>query len=274
MPAAYPVPTQMVQQLWDRFVLWVMRTYPMRDVPLNIRPGMVFATAIWIILLGVLGMAPLPTIPINDKALHFFGLGFATFLLYFVLEVPDGPGRRIWYFHRAPLVFTLVTAFFFGGIVSEFVQGMLPWKSFQLGDIAANLLGSTVFLYLAHLADKRHQRRLELSSLYQPLSEHSSSTYRDAQGRSHAFQREPGHQPPRLDDASAPAPGQGATVGPGTVYGRRERGNSEVWESDSDLDRSSQDTARGHGTTPAGTQLFALGDDDEEDGRTSVNRLV
>jgi hypothetical protein len=29
-----------------------------------------------LILLGILGMAPLPTIPINDKALHFFGVRF------------------------------------------------------------------------------------------------------------------------------------------------------------------------------------------------------
>lgn len=50
---------------------------------------MVFFTAAWLILLGVLGFAPLPTLPINDKALHFFGLGFATFLIYFILEVPE-----------------------------------------------------------------------------------------------------------------------------------------------------------------------------------------
>jgi len=50
---------------------------------------MVFFTAAWLILLGVLGFARLPELPINDKALHFFGIGFATFLLYFVLEVPE-----------------------------------------------------------------------------------------------------------------------------------------------------------------------------------------
>ncbi len=35
---------------------------------------MVFATAGWLIILGVLGMAPLPELPVNDKALHFFGV--------------------------------------------------------------------------------------------------------------------------------------------------------------------------------------------------------
>lgn len=53
-------------------------------------------------MLGVLGLAPLPELPLNDKALHFFGvssafgveltgkqMGFASFLTYFVLEVPE-----------------------------------------------------------------------------------------------------------------------------------------------------------------------------------------
>lgn len=35
--------------------------------------AIVFATAAWLIVLGVLGMAPMPELPINDKALHFFG---------------------------------------------------------------------------------------------------------------------------------------------------------------------------------------------------------
>ncbi|WVF68022.1 hypothetical protein IAT40_002784 [Kwoniella sp. CBS 6097] len=287
MPAAYPVPTKMVQQLWDRFIAYVMRSYPLKDLPLNIRPGMVFATAAWVILLGILGMAPLPTLPINDKALHFFGLGFATFLLYFVMEVPDGAGRRIWYFRRAPLLFTLVGAFFFGGIVSEFVQSMLPWKTFQFGDIVANLFGSTLFLYLAHLAHKRHLRKLELSSLYQPLSVQSSLTYRDAQGRSHRFNNntddEEADSTNRANfDAERRAPAVYTHGhGHGHGHGGRDRSGSEIWESDSDLGRSSQETARGLGaiaTSGAGAGVgagagagaggggaFALGDEDDDD---------
>ncbi|WWC98737.1 hypothetical protein V866_005630 [Kwoniella sp. B9012] len=247
MPASYPVPTQMVQQLWGTFVAFLMRSYPMKDVPLNIRPGMIFATAIWIIILGILGMAPLPTLPVNDKALHFFGLGFATFLLYFVLEVPDGPGKRIWYIRRAPILFTLITAFLVGGVISEFIQSLLPWKEFQFGDIIANLLGSTLFLYLAHLAYQRNQRKLELSSLYQPLTEQNSSTYRDAQGRRHQF------NVPSATDADEDQP-------PREVYSggvNRQRQGSNVWDDESDLDRSSQDTARGGG-------MFQLGEEDDD----------
>lgn len=39
--------------------------------------GMVFVTAAWLILLGILGMAPLPELPVNDKALHFVGVSTA-----------------------------------------------------------------------------------------------------------------------------------------------------------------------------------------------------
>jgi hypothetical protein len=39
-----------------------------------ISQAMVFVTAAWLVLLSILGMAPLPKLPINDKALHFFGV--------------------------------------------------------------------------------------------------------------------------------------------------------------------------------------------------------
>ncbi|KAI9633620.1 uncharacterized protein MKK02DRAFT_38278 [Dioszegia hungarica] len=184
MPINYPQPTVALQGISTRVSEYMARSYPIRDVPLNVRPAMVFITAAWILLLGVLGMAPLPELPVNDKALHFFGMGFATFLVYFIIEVPETTSRRIWYIRRAPLILTLTTTFLVGGIMSEFVQSMLPWKTFQTGDILSNLLGSTLFLYLAHLLHQRHRRKSEISSLYQPLS---SASYRDAQGREHLF---------------------------------------------------------------------------------------
>lgn len=36
--------------------------------------AIVVALAIWVLMLGVLGLAPLPELPLNDKALHFFGV--------------------------------------------------------------------------------------------------------------------------------------------------------------------------------------------------------
>lgn len=88
----YPQPTAMVQHLYEGFSEYMLRSDPIRDLPLNVRPvsrppiriqvaervgwtqGMIFATAAWLLILGVLGMAPLPTLPVNDKALHFFGV--------------------------------------------------------------------------------------------------------------------------------------------------------------------------------------------------------
>ncbi|BEI85560.1 hypothetical protein CcaverHIS002_0509610 [Cutaneotrichosporon cavernicola] len=183
MPA-YPRPTVALQYAFERVEDFFLRSYPVRDLPLNVRPAIIAAVAVWTLLLGVLGFAPLPELPLNDKALHFFGMGFAAFLIYFVFEVPEGPHRRVWYIRRAPLLLTLVLAFLFGGVISEFIQAMLPWKHFQFGDIVANLLGTTVFLYLAHLLHSRARRRSEIADLYQPLPSHS---YRDAQGRTHAF---------------------------------------------------------------------------------------
>ncbi|KAK1922952.1 hypothetical protein DB88DRAFT_440618 [Papiliotrema laurentii] len=222
---SYPQPTRVVQHLYDKAAEWLERSYPIRDYPLNIRPGMLFVTAAWLILLGILGMAPLPELPVNDKALHFLGMGFATFLLYFTIEVPEGPARRVWYIRRAPLL--LASAFGF-------------WKQFQWGDILANLVGSALFLYAAHLLHLRFRKRAELSSLYQPLSIHNSSTYRDAQGRQHAF------------DAGQPLP---ETPDRGPT--RHARSGSNVWEADSDARTSIEDGR-------AGQTMFDIGDDEDD----------
>ena len=34
--------------------------------------------------------------------------------------------RRIWFWRHCPLLFTLFVCFFLGGVVSEFVQSLLP----------------------------------------------------------------------------------------------------------------------------------------------------
>ena len=63
--------------------------------------------------------------------------------------------RRIWFWHYSPLIFTGIVCFLFGGIVSEFVQSMLPvrsslrillhephksqYKEFQIGDIFVSI---------------------------------------------------------------------------------------------------------------------------------------
>ncbi|WOO79485.1 putative protein [Vanrija pseudolonga] len=246
---SYPSPHAAVLSAFEKVEEFLLRSYPVKDVPLRLRPAMVFVVAAWLLLLGVLGFAPLPTLPINDKALHFFGLGFATFLIYFVLEVPEGPHRRIWYIRRAPLILTLFCGFFVGGIISEIVQSMLPWKTFQLGDIAANLLGSTAFLYLAHLLDKRNRRRAELAQLYQPLSASASASYRDAQGRTHAF----------APAAAGAAAGAGIALTDADVEAAHEyeHRTSNVWDDEVD-------------DAELGNDVFALTDGEEERGEDLV----
>ncbi|GFZ48239.1 hypothetical protein JCM24511_05987 [Saitozyma sp. JCM 24511] len=194
---SYPHPHAALQQAYHRLSNVFLHSYPVRDLPLNIRPAVIFATAAWLILLGILGMAPFPTLPINDKAMHFFG---------------------------------------------------------------ANLLGCTVFLYLAHMLHQRHRRRTEISTLYEPLS---SSTYRDAQGREHAF-----------GDTSSPTRGEGgvgAGAGAGGAnrslrgYSARGRQGSNVWDdADSDAGRpSGEDTYSGR----TGGAVFGIGEDADGSGR-------
>jgi hypothetical protein len=110
----------------------------------------------------------------------------------------------------------------------------------------ANLLGSTLFLYLAHLLSLRQRRRTELSTLYEPLSD--SSTYRDSRGRQHAF----GHgdsQPPRE-----------AVTGT-----HRARAGSNVWDEASDADPTEMGRR---------SEVFEIGgeDDDEDDTRRRGDR--
>jgi len=59
--------------------------------------------------------------------------------------------------------------------VSELVQSLLPHKTFQFGDVVANLLGSSIGLYVAYHLEKYYRRRREISRLYRPLSASNSS---------------------------------------------------------------------------------------------------
>lgn len=87
----YPRPTEAISAMYERISEYFLISHPVKDLPIRIRPvspcylssihcltlqAVIFATAAWILLLGVLGMAPLPDLPVNDKALHFFGVSW------------------------------------------------------------------------------------------------------------------------------------------------------------------------------------------------------
>jgi hypothetical protein len=84
------------------------------------------------------------SLPLNDKLLHAVCFFLATGVFYFIFDVEEcvyhhllhvlyylpralyRDARRIWFWRHSGLMFTAVTCVFFGGIVSEVVQSMLP----------------------------------------------------------------------------------------------------------------------------------------------------
>ena len=88
--------------------------------------------------------------------------------------------RRIWFWRYFPVIFTGFVCFLAGGIISEIVQSMLPVcvvcsafgppyltrapqsKEFQIGDVVANLLGSSVGLYISYHLEKYYRHRREV----------------------------------------------------------------------------------------------------------------
>jgi len=112
--------------------------------------------------------------PLDDKLLHFLCMGTATFFFYWIVDV-DEEARRIFFWRYFGLIFAGITCLGFGGIVSEIVQSMLPYKTFDWGDVLANLLGSSLGLYTSFRLERYYRHRREIARLYQPLGESEDS---------------------------------------------------------------------------------------------------
>lgn len=139
-------------------------------LPIRLRPWFLLFTTIFMVILALLGFTNAHhSVPVNDKVLHFFCFGFATGVFYFIFDVEED-ARRIWFWRYSGLILTAVICFFFGGIVSEFVQAMLPYKTFDFWDIVANLFGSGLGLYISYHIERYYRRRREIARLYKPLS--------------------------------------------------------------------------------------------------------
>jgi len=122
------------------------------------------------LMLAMLGFTNFSrSLPLHDKLLHFMCFSLATGVFYFIFDVEED-ARRIWFWRHSGLIFTAIVCFFFGGIVSEIVQSMLPYKTFDFGDIIANLLGSGMGLYAAYYMERYYRHRREISRLYRPLN--------------------------------------------------------------------------------------------------------
>ncbi|ORX53132.1 hypothetical protein DM01DRAFT_1383751 [Hesseltinella vesiculosa] len=108
-----------------------------------------------LILMGILGFAPIHVHEhVNDKVLHFMTFCILSVCLYYVWNLS---------FQRNLLLATSIMLVM--SIGSEFIQDLLPYRTFDVWDIVANLLGSGLGLILAFGLDygwharKEHQRR-------------------------------------------------------------------------------------------------------------------
>ncbi|KAI3475893.1 hypothetical protein L1887_62653 [Cichorium endivia] len=89
-------------------------------------------------------------------------------MFYMIWDV-DEPARTSYLWRNASLILSAITCLLVGGIGSEIVQSLLPYKQFQIGDIVANLLGSSLGLWFSYHLEKRYRARRELERLYAPL---------------------------------------------------------------------------------------------------------
>ncbi|KAG5647032.1 hypothetical protein DXG03_001402 [Asterophora parasitica] len=138
-------------------------------MPIRLRPWFIVFTCIVMVILAFLGFTNFSrALPLNDKLLHFLCFCLATAVFYFIFDVEEDV-RRIWFWRHSGLIFTTFVCFFCGGILSEFVQALLPYKEFQAGDVVANLLGSAVGLFLAYHLERHYRHRREIARLYQPI---------------------------------------------------------------------------------------------------------
>ncbi|KAF8160753.1 hypothetical protein B0H34DRAFT_350589 [Crassisporium funariophilum] len=143
---------------------------PKYDLPLRFRPWFIILTSLIMALLAFLGFTNFSrSLPLNDKLLRFLCFCVATGVFYFIIDVEER-ARRIWFWRHSGLLFTTFTCFLCGGIISEFVQAALPFKEFQWGDVAANISGSALGLYVAYHLERYYRHRREIARLYRPLS--------------------------------------------------------------------------------------------------------
>jgi len=228
---ASPTPARRTPSRTRQLLRKLMRSQKVRlpnnfYLPIRLRPWFLVFTFAVMLVLSFLGFTTVADgLPVNDKILHFLCLGLATGLVYFIFDV-DEEARRIWIWRNAGLLITAFLCFVLGGIASEFVQSLLPYKTFQVGDIIANLLGSTLGLYVAYNLERHYRHRREISRLYQPL---------DVIG-----------EDPEDDDGDDTLPVYYSRNQPGAQIGMNGRRRlSDVWDEREDL--------------------FNLGDDDDEE---------
>ncbi|KAI9337031.1 hypothetical protein DFJ73DRAFT_849647 [Zopfochytrium polystomum] len=105
--------------------------------------GIAFAMAALGFLPSSWTVAFLPAFMRNDKALHGFAFFLLTVAFYFIWEFATV---------RATVVLTAITMIA-TAIISEIMQGLLPYRGFDENDILANMVGITAGLPLSIIID-------------------------------------------------------------------------------------------------------------------------
>lgn len=168
-------------------------------LPVRVRPFFIGLTLATLIVLSLLGFHPTlasrvapASVPFSDKVLHFVCFAAATASFYRIWRVKDD-ARKNWVgwrwfneivtfatccigeplsflspslLHFSDFVLHLFLGVLVGGIFSEFVQSLLPYKTFQFGDVFANLLGSGLALWWSWRRAREDRREQELRRLY------------------------------------------------------------------------------------------------------------
>ncbi|KAF7363491.1 hypothetical protein MSAN_01005200 [Mycena sanguinolenta] len=218
---------QHARRLFVKAFKTIMKSHRVRiakyqHLPLRLRPWFLLFTTLVMFVLAFLGFTNFSrSLPLNDKALHFLCFGLATAVFYFIIDVEEDQ-RRVWFWRNANLIITGFVCFFCGGILSEFVQSMLPvrshclcYKEFQFGDVVANLLGSSLGLLASYHLERYYRKRREIARLYQPLDSGSMS---DLEDEDDGVQLLPTHH----SGAAAPKGGQKGSTRLTDVWDERE----------------------------------------------------
>ncbi|KAK4700244.1 hypothetical protein P7C70_g6006, partial [Phenoliferia sp. Uapishka_3] len=236
------------------------------NLPLRVRPIFILLTAFSLFVLGALGFHPTlakkisPDVPFSDKILHFVCFAFASAEFY-AIWIVDETARALHWRYLAEWLSVLVCGLI-GSIGSEFVQGLLPYKTFQWGDVVvrlspinayhdtnisqiqANIFGTALGISLARAWTRAHRRALELRRLYRPVDlaavdELDSEAEEDDEDR----EMEEGRTPPLENGAARMFDDQGAGV-PGSRK-MMAKIEANVWD-ESD-------------------EIFGLGDEEEDE---------
>jgi len=222
-----------------------MKSHPIRvpkyDFPIRIRPWFLLFTSLIMLLLAFLGFTNfVRRLPMNDKILHFICLGIATGIFYFIWDVEED-ARRIWIWRNAGTILTSIICFFFGGIVSEIIQSMLPYKEFQIGDVIANLLGSALGLWVSYHLERYYRHRREISRLYRPVAVDEEEIFSDSDSEA-----SPRHVPllPTHRPVKPTAPKLQNHIRLNNVWDESDELFNIGEEDDDDLPRQSNDTIR------------------------------